>query len=235
MEVSPTGFRRINLVHAPSWVPPAFALEVDAQQAALSDFARHGVICPPAVERSVPRRRGEYLAGRRAARAALLEHGVAACHIGTGGDRAPVWPEGYIGSITHSVRMAAAVACPAGAVRGIGIDIEHVDGSDALDAIGHSVVNDAERMQLTDLAGAHGWPVALVIAFSAKESFYKATARAVGRLFDFDAVRLASCSADEGWLDFESTTVLSGTFSPGKRFRLGFTTWADTVMTSCVW
>ena len=109
MDRSPTAFRRINLVHAPSWVPRAFVLEVDAQQTALSDFARHGVHCPPAVERSVPRRRAEYLAGRRAAQAALLEHGVAACDIGTGGDRAPAWPEGYTGSITHSVRMAAAV------------------------------------------------------------------------------------------------------------------------------
>ena len=60
------------------------------------------------------------------------------------------------------------------------------------------LVNDAERKQLAVLAEAHGWPVALVIAFSAKESFYKAPSRAVGHLFDFDAIRLADCSADEG-------------------------------------
>ena len=54
-----------------------------------------------AVSRAVEKRRAEFAAGRSLARIALTEIGHAPCAIAQA-DRAPVWPLGIVGSITHS-------------------------------------------------------------------------------------------------------------------------------------
>ena len=54
-----------------------------------------------AVARAVPARRAEFAAGRRAAHRAMERLGVPAAPVAMGSDRAPVWPPGVIGSISH--------------------------------------------------------------------------------------------------------------------------------------
>jgi 4'-phosphopantetheinyl transferase EntD len=82
--------------------------------------------CPPAVARAVLRRRSEHLAGRRCAVRALAMHlgrdSVNVGMIGTGPHRVPIWPQGTIGSITHSGNYAAAAVGGSKRIRGIGID-----------------------------------------------------------------------------------------------------------------
>jgi 4'-phosphopantetheinyl transferase EntD len=77
-----------------------------------------------AVAMAVPKRRREFLAGRRYARHALAQLGCTPCAIPVDSKRLPLWPEGYIGSITHSDRVCAAIAGPVDAFRTLGIDLE---------------------------------------------------------------------------------------------------------------
>src|SRR4051794_10899097 len=61
------------------------------------------------VEKAAPKRRREFALGRACARAALkgLGHGDAV--IGKSANGAPIWPDGIIGSITHTASYAAAL------------------------------------------------------------------------------------------------------------------------------
>lgn len=76
------------------------------------------------------RRRSEFLAGRAHARAALTELGVNDLELPAGPDRAPLWPDGVTGSITHASKhecsyVAAAVG-RSEVLSGIGIDVEFI-------------------------------------------------------------------------------------------------------------
>lgn len=80
---------------------------------------------PDALRQAPPRRKAEFLAGRRCASAALQAAGfdaVAALPIGP--RRAPLWPAGFTGSISHGGGLAIAVAAPLGVVSAVGIDVQ---------------------------------------------------------------------------------------------------------------
>jgi len=226
--------RRLSLERHPGNLPDAFVLPFDMEESDDTHFAHHGIACPPSVARSVPKRRAEYLAGRRVAVAALVEAGSAAGDLAIGPSRAPAWPQGFIGSITHAVGIAAAVAMRENAVRGVGIDIEHMVAPGAFDAIVQSVVDAAERKVLAALARQFGEPMALTIAFSAKESFYKATAAEVGRVFEFSALKIVD--SDEATIEAEIAETLVPALPAGMRFRLGYSLLdGSTAITSCAW
>lgn len=216
-------------------LPAAFALCFDVEGFREDDFARHGIVCPPSIARSVPKRQAEFLAGRRCALRALRELGCNVGDLPIGPDRAPVWPSGFLGSITHAGTIAAAVAVPTGSRRGIGIDIECVAAGSALDALETTVIVEAELGLVDALAQSVGRAEALTLVFSAKESFFKAAAKAVGRIFDFQAIHIVDVS-QRGVLEFEVAEELSVDFPLGRRLEVSATHLDElTLMTACVW
>ena len=225
---------RLSLARHPGRLPDAFALPFDAAESDNAHFARYDIACPPSVARSVRKRRAEYLAGRRAAVAALAGIGAQVSDLAIAPSRAPAWPAGYTGSITHAAGIAAAVAVREETMRGVGIDIEHVVADGAFDAIVKSVIDGAERAVLGGLARRLGEAMALTIAFSAKESFYKATAATVGRVFDFSALKLVHL--DEQAILAATSEPLAALLPAGSRFELGYSLLDDaTAITSCAW
>lgn len=236
LEGTLTGLSRIALASAPPALKAVFMLNFDETRGAQIDFAHHNIVCPASVERSALRRRSEYLAGRRAARAALRECGIEAADVEIGDNRGPVWPEGYVGSITHSGTIAAAAVALKRHANGVGIDIEHIATPDSMTAIRAVVIDCKERLHLHSLALYHDWATALTIAYSAKESFYKATSEAVGRFFDFSAVRIVSCLPEKRLIELETQKDIISTFPLRHRFRVGYDLFAQGfVLTSCVW
>ncbi len=216
-------------------LPPAFALRFDVQDFHDDDFARYGIACPPSIGRAVPKRRAEFLAGRRCAARALCDRGCRTGDLPIGPDRAPVWPAGFLGSITHAGTVAAAVATPTGGMRGLGIDIERVAADAALDALEATVIVEAERGLVDTLARSMGHAEALTLVFSAKESFFKATAKAVGRIFDFQAVHIIDVP-QRGLLELEVAEGLAVDLPLGRRMRASVTHLDEhTLMTACVW
>lgn len=134
-----------------------------------------------AVARAVPSRRAEFAAGRACAREALRRLGLSGrLPIPVGPERAPRWPDGYVGSITHAGGIAAAAAAPPGLVRGLGIDIEPVA----------PLSEEIERLVLTpeELAEREGPPS--LVRFAAKEAVHKAIHPATGAWLDFLDVTL---------------------------------------------
>lgn len=134
---------------------------------------------PPA---AVPARLAEFSAGRHAARAALHALGLPPVAIPMAADRAPVWPEGVAGSITHTRR-----ACLAAARRGGGLGIDLEEDEDLPEDLWDTVLLPEER----DWARGQQVPgQAAKLAFSAKEAAYKAQYARSRALFGFDVLAL---------------------------------------------
>jgi enterobactin synthetase component D len=204
-------------------------IDFSAEALTPAAFADHGVALPAHIARSVRKRQAEYFHGRLAARHALAAAGLPVLEIGTGAGRQPLWPFGTIGSITHNGRRAGAVALPAGAWHGVGIDIESPATPEALDSLA-SLAVDADELRLL---GAHRATL-LPLVFSAKESFYKAAYGDVGRFFDFSAVRVTAIDAAS--LTFAVAEPLSARWCVGTTVRAHWRALPDgDVLTAVIW
>lgn len=152
-------------------------------------YAEHGVRLPAQLERAVPKRRGEFLAGRLCARRALARLGIETGDIAIGPDREPLWPDGVIASISHAGDRAVCIASRDPRLIGLGIDIERGLGPELAGEIRGVVVDAGEEASIR--AGFEDFAFGLGAVFSAKESLYKALFPQVRRLFGFEAMRLA--------------------------------------------
>lgn len=188
-----------------------------------SAFATAGMACPASVARSVPKRQAEFLFGRLAARMALASQGGADdIDVGIGSARQPLWPAGFIGSITHAGRYAGAVVLPRDTHQGVGIDIEGVVEDDMREALLATALDPVEAMILHDARCAHWSHDALITAaFSAKESLFKAAFGAVGRFFGFEAARCIGWDRRTGRLHLMLTETLCPTFPQGRICEIG--------------
>ncbi|MEZ5977633.1 MAG: 4'-phosphopantetheinyl transferase superfamily protein [Planctomycetota bacterium] len=139
-----------------------------------------------AVARAVPKRQREYATGRRLAHALLAEYESPFAPLLSGDDRAPLWPAGLTGSISHGAGHCAVVVARTTDVRAIGVDVE--DAAPLEEHLWTSVLSEPERDRLV----AHGRDAGAVakVCFSAKEAVYKAIAREVGRVLEFHEVEL---------------------------------------------
>ncbi len=77
-----------------------------------------------AVQRAVEKRRREFTAGRQYARSAMSQLGMRPAAITILPSRAPNWPRGLTGSISHSGDACVAVVAADSEFIGVGIDIE---------------------------------------------------------------------------------------------------------------
>lgn len=197
-------------------------------------YGQAGMPMSPAIARSVRKRQAEHFYGRLAARLALADLGIHTHDIGTGASREPLWPAGVIGSITHSPRQAAAVALPAGAWQGVGIDLEGAVDAGSIASVEQLALCPAE---LSVLRRIPQMPHAILVAlaFSAKESFYKAAFGAVGRFFGFEAIRIDAVDLDGKCLHFTTMQTLCSAWPSGKRGSIGFTLLDTGVLTAFVW
>jgi 4'-phosphopantetheinyl transferase EntD len=131
-------------------------------------------------------RRAEFMTGRVLARAALRAVGASPEAIGTH-DRAPVWPAGYCGSITHCPGYRAAAAASTDRVRAIGIDAE------TRLPLPVELVGEVLSGREVDLLARCAPQVSYAsrIAFSAKESLYKLWSAVTGRWLGFGDAQVA--------------------------------------------
>lgn len=101
-------------------LPPRVALAVwcgDAEPPLYPEEAR-------AVQGAVAKRVREFRRGRACAREALAHLGAPTRPIPVGPARAPLWPSGYVGSITHCPGLVAAVAASTAETPALGFDAE---------------------------------------------------------------------------------------------------------------
>jgi len=141
-----------------------------------------------ALKGAVPRRLAEFHAGRAAARAAMVTLGLPPRPVPMGPDRAPLWPNGVTGSISHTATTCVAVVGLREVWAGVGVDLEDATALDPL-LVGE-ICTKAEQRWLGQQPAADRGLLAKLI-FSAKEAAYKAQYPLSRTLFGFDALELS--------------------------------------------
>lgn len=130
--------------------------------------------------KSVPKRRAEFGMARLCARRALARLGVAPVELVPQQDRAPRWPPGFVGSITHTQSYCAAVVARSSELQSVGIDAEQ-DRLLAAELI--RMICTPEEQRLVGASDA-------VVYFSAKEAFYKYQYPVTKQFLDFQDATL---------------------------------------------
>ncbi len=155
------------------------------------DYPPSGATPPPG---AVPARLREFHAGRHAARAALAAAGLPAPPnpappnpanpnpappIPIGPDRAPVWPPGIVGSLSHCASLCLAVVARTSDLTGLGLDVE--DDAPLPPDLWDIILSPAELAHLPPTAPGQ----TAKRVFVAKEAAYKAQYPQSLALFDF--------------------------------------------------
>jgi enterobactin synthetase component D len=136
---------------------------------------------PPAhLARARGSRVREHLAGRLCAEAALRDAGSLDTTVGVAAEGMPLWPDGFVGSITHTGRYACAAVGPSARLRGLGIDSEPLLSADVLREIAPLLLVEAEEA----LLAGDDRLLAATLVFSAKESLYKCLRPLAGVFFE---------------------------------------------------
>jgi 4'-phosphopantetheinyl transferase EntD len=129
-----------------------------------------------------PNRRREFAAGRTAARLALSYLGELATAVPRGPDRAPIWPKGIVGSISHCEGFCGAVAAREVDVASIGFDVEIAE---SLPEELHSMIFSPGELHELEVRSRQAGVDFAKVGFSAKEAFYKCHYPLVGGGLDF--------------------------------------------------
>ena len=97
----------LDAVH--SLFPPGVAVAVRREPGDPADLLPGEAVY---VAKAVPKRINEFAAGRACARRALATFGMPGAVLLAAPDRQPLWPTGFVGSITHTAGFCAAAVAP---------------------------------------------------------------------------------------------------------------------------
>ncbi|HBX6103324.1 TPA: enterobactin synthase subunit EntD [Klebsiella pneumoniae] len=147
------------------------------------------------------KRQAEHLAGRIAAAYALREVGEKRLPA-IGDQRQPLWPTPWFGSISHCGQRALAVI----ADRPVGVDIERRFTPQLATELESSIISPAEKTAL--LRSGLPFPLALTLAFSAKESGFKAWSSHASGLPGFHSARIVALTTQQIHLRFTASFSL---------------------------
>ena len=136
-----------------------------------------------AIRRAIPARVREFTAGRAAARLAMADAGLPPGLVMTAQGRAPEWPAGLSGSITHTARVAAAIVARRQDWPGVGLDLEDARPMD------HDTA-DLIRHPMDQVDPSLPAALAATLIFSAKEAAFKAQFPLTGLWIDYREVAL---------------------------------------------
>jgi len=165
----------------------------------------------PATSTMAVSRRLEYTAGRIAARAAMSQFSVYNKPVITGQDRAPIWPTGLVGSISHTKDYCIAAIAHSNDIHIMGIDIEPNRPLDAV--LTYEICNSTERGWLAQQPACQQGTFARLI-FSAKECTYKCQYMLTRKLFGFKALNIK--------IDLATTSFCATFTHPVSLFPTGY-------------
>jgi len=211
----------------PELFPPYVSLACMRVQEASLDVLEAEL---PLIKNAVEKRRREFSAGRNCARQALRALGCADTPILHDQNRAPLWPPGIVGSITHSNTHAAAVAAENSKLCGLGIDMEII--SRVSPAITRKILTTSEKrylQQQKETAKQH----LRALFFSAKEAIYKCLHPLLQCRIGFEDARI-ECEPDQRSIKIYMCSRIQSML-PGVKCLQGRYCYFDDTVCSAVW
>lgn len=187
----------------------------DAAHFTESLFADLNIPAPAHLLRAVKKRRAEYLASRYCLQQTLATWGITGFLLSNGPDRAPVWPQGIIGSLSHTHQQVCALLTRRQDLV-LGVDCEKMMTAEVARDTHKMLVSPAEKQRLEQC----GLPftTALTVAFSLKESLYKALYPQVKQFMDFSGAEIMAFSADLNHISLRLTQTFSARLVAGSLF-----------------
>lgn len=169
----------------------------------------HNISLPDSLASAVFSRQIEYLLGRCCAREALARLGYPyQTNIPIGKDGCPIWPNGVVGSISHTGGLAVAAVIDHRWAHSIGIDIEKkVSEKDAYELL--PVIASPREGEILNSSFHEDLATAFTALFSVKETIYKALYPDIRHFFDFSEVQLTCYDPDEKKMFFMLSPYLS--------------------------
>lgn len=132
-------------------------------------------------------RKHHYIAGRYCAIQAAKNLGFSLPVFPNAETREPIWPQGFIGSISHSKSIAISCIAEAQSFESIGIDAEEMIKTTTGENIASTIASVEELNYLKELNFDFG----LTLLFSAKEALYKALYPLGRKFIDFKEATLS--------------------------------------------
>jgi 4'-phosphopantetheinyl transferase EntD len=151
------------------------------------------------IARAVDKRRAEFGTARVCARRALARLGFEPEPLVPSEDRAPRWPAGIVGSITHTKGYCSVVVARAEHCRSVGLDAEQ--DVPLAEGLIEKICTPAERAFLRERAAGDA-----IVYFAAKEAYYKCQYPLTKSYLDFQDVELE--------VDFERATFRGRVIKP---------------------
>ncbi|MBC7531438.1 MAG: 4'-phosphopantetheinyl transferase superfamily protein [Oligoflexus sp.] len=158
-------------------------------QLKVSDFEAENLFLPKNLERAIHKRQIEYLLGRLCIKQCFQGFGVEPMIVAMGEDRSPVWPDSWVGSISHSKGQVVAVLSSKENYSGLGIDLEALIDNPS-SALQTQICCDSMELIELQTALSINEQEALTLIFSSKESLYKLIFPRYRRFFGFQAAKV---------------------------------------------
>ncbi|WP_197473324.1 4'-phosphopantetheinyl transferase [Erwinia sp. ErVv1] len=179
-------------------------------------FSTLDIPFPAHLQRAVDKRQAEYLASRYLVRQALSHYGIEGYILSNDAQRAPIWPAGIVGSLSHTRHCVSLLLASADCALLPGVDCEEVMQSKTAQELASTIVNEEERQQLEQ----SGLPfaTALTAAFSLKESLYKALFPSLRQFMHFSDAEIISCSPQAERVTLRLLKDFSPRFPAGCEF-----------------
>nr|WP_086937668.1 4'-phosphopantetheinyl transferase superfamily protein [Thaumasiovibrio occultus] len=152
-------------------------------------FARtHQLALPESIQNASLKRQREFVAGRWLAATLLAEFGLPWHTLAIGQNRAPLWPLGFSGSISHSKDKVAVVVGLGGY---IGVDVEPLLSLSRANKLAPLITRESELALLKQRTSLE---TAVTMLFCAKEAAYKALLSPFVPHLDFHQLTLVDAS-----------------------------------------
>lgn len=187
---------------------------------------------PEKLKSASSKRQQEYLLGRFCSLMALRKLGFNLYYeVSSDDDGAPIFPEGFVGSITHSHEIVTAVCAKTSSYLGIGIDVQKVMPIKTYKSIKSKILTTFEL----DLS-IEEWSEAefLTLIFSFKESIYKCLRPLAGRYFGFQDAKITSIDTEKNIIQYELIKTIGNDIKEGHRGYGHFFKSPDYMSTICL-
>lgn len=178
------------------------------------------IALPSEMRRAVPKRKAEFVAGRSVALEALQSAGCDCVELPIGEHRAPVWPEGWTGSISHTDGLALATISSSSEVSFLGLDVENLIAETQVESLMPMFVSSKEREQMPATSLSFQYFATLV--FSAKESIFKAIYPYVRTYLEFSDSMLTGINMLKGEAYFKLCARGEAEFGEALELRVYF-------------
>lgn len=171
-----------------------------------------------AIERARDKRRSEYATARALAKEGLGAFGVTGFQLLNDPSRAPIWPDGIAGSVSHCDTRAFVALCERSR-RTVGVDGEH--RTELARRLWKMTMLPSEIATLDRLPARDAGRLALVM-FSAKEALYKAQHPRTREYMEFAALHVHASPDGELRCTFQRDVgpIPKGYVAPGRWTRL---------------